>query len=841
MRALRFGLGAAVIVVEAVVALALIFSTDTTDNPWITAGFAVSAGVLFAASGLVAMWRRPDNPTGRLLAAVGYTWFIGALTAATNDWVFTFGYVFSGAGFVAFTALALAFPSGRLTTSFERGLVVGAAVLLIGSTAVEAMLDPTPYQGCDACAQSSIVVYEAPTAATVIETVSITVGLLLIATILVMLARRWRRASKPLRKVLGPVLAAITVTLVVLSVALVTETLFPALERAMSAAFLAVFASVPLSFLYGILRTRLAKSASATMFVSLEEGVALRDAVAQALDDPSLTIAYWLDERQIWIDADGGRVATPEPTADRAVKIVTREGRPIAALAYDPALDEEPDVLDAIAAAAGLSLRNEGLRASLRAQYLFLETITDTAPSLLIAIGLDGRILNQNIAAVEAAGYDEQEDVRGLLFWDVFISREERDDVERRFFAAAPRFEPAQYENGFTNRRGETFVIAWRSAPLLDDSGAVVSVISGGTDITERKARELELERERDATTTVLQSIPSAVAVLAPDGTIRDRDVDNPLAAVNRAFHEALGWRDDDLVHRSFLDVVAPRDREAAHAAIELAARGRASPAVESGWLTADGREIVFEWTAAPVADVTGRTDGLVLVSGNDVTERRRQEAEIRASRARLVKAGDDARRRLERNLHDGAQQRLVSVSVSLRLAETRLRDDPGQAATVLAEARAELASALEELRELARGIHPAVLTDRGLVAAVDALVARSPVPVTADIEDIRLTPEIEAAAYYVISESLTNVAKYARASQVRVQVAQTPETITIAVADDGVGGADPAGGSGLRGLTDRLAALDGTLAIESPPGGGTRVLAAVPRGAEAPAAPAAS
>ncbi len=147
----------------------------------------------------------------------------------------------------------------------------------------------------------------------------------------------------------------------------------------------------------------------------------------------------------------------------------------------------------------------------------------------------------------------------------------------------------------------------------------------------------------------------------------------------------------------------------------------------------------------------------------------------------------------------------------------------------MLAGVREELAHALEELRELARGIHPAVLTDRGLAAAVDALVSRSPVPVVADVPRERLPPAVEAALYYVVSESLANVAKYAGASSVRVRVVHEDGTAAVEVADDGAGGADPERGSGLRGLLDRVEALNGTLVVDSPPGGGTRVRAEVP------------
>jgi signal transduction histidine kinase len=205
---------------------------------------------------------------------------------------------------------------------------------------------------------------------------------------------------------------------------------------------------------------------------------------------------------------------------------------------------------------------------------------------------------------------------------------------------------------------------------------------------------------------------------------------------------------------------------------------------------------------------------------------------ELHASRARIVEAGDAERRRLERNLHDGAQQRLVSLSLSLRLAQAKLRSDTHSADEILSSASIELALALEELRELARGIHPAVLTDRGLGPALESLADRTPLPVELEqVPDDRLPASVEAAAFYVVSEALANVTKYADASTVSVRIAQEDGYAVVEVADDGVGGADPQGGSGLRGLSDRVAALEGRLAIVSPPGAGTRIRAEIPFG----------
>jgi signal transduction histidine kinase len=180
-------------------------------------------------------------------------------------------------------------------------------------------------------------------------------------------------------------------------------------------------------------------------------------------------------------------------------------------------------------------------------------------------------------------------------------------------------------------------------------------------------------------------------------------------------------------------------------------------------------------------------------------------------------------------NLHDGAQQRLVALSVALRLVESRMDKDPAVARQLLASAQTELAQALEELRELARGIHPAVLTDRGLRPALETLVTRAPLPVELVAPHDRLSPDVEATTYYVIAESLTNVAKYARATSAQVGVRLEGERLVVTVSDDGVGGADPGKGSGLRGLADRVAVHDGTLAVESPPSRGTTVRAEIP------------
>ena len=220
---------------------------------------------------------------------------------------------------------------------------------------------------------------------------------------------------------------------------------------------------------------------------------------------------------------------------------------------------------------------------------------------------------------------------------------------------------------------------------------------------------------------------------------------------------------------------------------------------------------------------------GIALKNERLAAELRARVNELSASRARIVGAGDEERRRLERNLHDGAQQRLVALGMQLRLLGPRIRTDPEAAEALVATAAAELATSVDELRELAHGIHPAVL-DHGLTVALESLAARSTVATAVSVDLLERLPEVvEVAAYFVASEALANVAKHAQASAVQITVSRDTKGALVEVADDGVGGADDAGGSGLRGLADRVEALGGQLRISSPLGTGTTISAVIP------------
>lgn len=338
----------------------------------------------------------------------------------------------------------------------------------------------------------------------------------------------------------------------------------------------------------------------------------------------------------------------------------------------------------------------------------------------------------------------------------------------------------------------------------------------------ERLERELtrrvaELERERDFIATVVDSTSTLFSVLDTEGLVVRYNT--PLARLG-------GVEDRHVRGLPFWDVfVIPGE------AADFRRRLYEDDGVEHehAFRRGDGSTAIVAWAKCGLVDGDGQPR--ILLSGVDVTERKREREELRASRARIVHAADAARRRIERDLHDGAQQRLVGLALDLRLARTAVREgDERGAARRLETLEVELAHALDELRELARGIHPTVLTERGLPEALESLAVRSSVPV--EIEQApseRLPLEVEAAVYFVVAEALTNVAKYAQGRVASVRVFCEDGAVVAEIEDDGIGGAEVSGGSGLRGLSDRIEVLEGTLSIESPRGGPTFVRAMIP------------
>jgi PAS domain S-box-containing protein len=299
----------------------------------------------------------------------------------------------------------------------------------------------------------------------------------------------------------------------------------------------------------------------------------------------------------------------------------------------------------------------------------------------------------------------------------------------------------------------------------------------------------------------------------------------------NPAAQRTFGYSHPEVVGREMAELIVPPDRRSAH-------RSGLRRYLESGVTTVLDRRIEIEAMRAdgsllPVELAITRIDvpGPPVFTAHirDITSRLAAEAELKASRRRIVDAADASRRQIERDLHDGAQQRLVSAALNLRLAHGVLDSNPDQAREILLESERELNDALAELRELARGIHPAILTEGGLAAAITSLTRRSTVPARLlHVPTERLPAGTEATIYFVVAEGLTNIARHASASRAEIAVTRAHDWLTVRIVDDGVGGADPAG-SGLRGLEDRLVTLGGSLHIESPPGAGTTLTAKVP------------
>ena len=337
---------------------------------------------------------------------------------------------------------------------------------------------------------------------------------------------------------------------------------------------------------------------------------------------------------------------------------------------------------------------------------------------------------------------------------------------------------------------------------------------------------------------SLVDSIPGAIYRCACDGdwtmewlsdeieTIVDYPASDFIGSAVRTFASVEHPDDAEYVARSVMDSVATGRPFALEYRLVrrdgsvrwVLERGQAQQAGDGRW-----------WLDGAIFDITARRAAEQAQREHEVTEA--QLAEVRASRARILDAADRARRDIERNLHDGAQQRLVSVALALNVWVAKHRDAPEEVRGPVLEAITELQAGLAELRDLARGLHPAVLSDHGLAHALRALAQRAAVPVELELAlpDERLPMAVEAAAYFAVAEALTNVARYAEATQACVRVEHQDGELVVAVDDDGVGGADPGSGSGLQGLRDRLAAAGGTLVIESRPGEGTQLRARLP------------
>jgi PAS domain S-box-containing protein len=468
----------------------------------------------------------------------------------------------------------------------------------------------------------------------------------------------------------------------------------------------------------------------------------------------------------------------------------------------------------------------------------FLKLILDGVAQPVWVVDHDGFIRYANPAALRALGYDDLSELEG---------RPSHETIHYRYpdgsdfpVEDCPMLLPRKTgetihsdEDWFFRRDGTMFPVSYWSAPIdtPQGRGAVVAF----TDIEEQREIEQVL-RERD---TILETVAQPVFVTDQEGLIRYA---NPAAVA------ALGFGDlSELVGQSGHWLVHYKRPDGSPFPIEECQFTRPrrldepSQVGEDWFVRKDGSMVPLAYTASPIAAPAGV--GMVIAF-TDVRERREAEraarerdvaearaAEARAAQRRTIEAADAARRQVTRDLHDGAQQQFVNVVINLQLVQQKWTSEPDRARQLLDAATQRAKAGIDELRELAAGIHPSLLTTRGLLAAVEALADRMPIPVEPlDIPTDRYPPAIEASVYFLVSEALTNVVKHARATRAGVRIAAASGRLTVEVSDDGVGGADlRSPGHGLAGLSDRVAALEGTFSVRSEPAAGTTLRAEVP------------
>ena len=552
-------------------AIMLVRGVQSSGTLELTAALEVLSGWAFVGSGTYLWRRRPAERLGPLMVAVGILWLLGRTFGLVDHSVmFTTGIWLADLWLASFALFLLSFPDGHLRSTTDRA-IVGTFLFVSIPLEFAWLLFWEPSRG----ATNALALFPDPVLADRVDTLQRAIIAVTAVVMVVVLVRRWYRATQPMRRLLAPVLVGAVATL--LGVSLTVASKLGINADPLVWIVLAADIAVPIASMLVVLQTWMARGGVADLVVELGDSPAperLRDALANALGDHDLSVVYWSEPQQAFVDSDGASVAPPVEGSGKAVTLLERSGTPLAAIVHD--------------------------------------------------------------------------------------------------------------------------------AALLDDPGLVASVAS---------AMRLAVENER------LQS------------------------------------------------------------------------------------------------------------------EVQSQLNEVRASRTRILEAGEAERKRVERNLHDGAQQRIVSLTLALRLARARLGDDGDPAVRASLEAAAaEARAALAELRELARGIHPQILSRAGLGPAFESLADHSPVDVSVEMGSTdRFPPIIEGAAYFVVSEALANVAKYAHATHAIVRTDWHDDGLFVEITDDGIGGADPEMGTGLRGLIDRLDAIDGTLDIVSPAGGGTRVLARIP------------
>lgn len=469
-----------------------------------------------------------------------------------------------------------------------------------------------------------------------------------------------------------------------------------------------------------------------------------------------------------------------------------------------------------------------------------LEAILDCVALPVWVVDHEGVVLLANPAAIAALGFDELSELQGRHGHATVHYK--RPDGSPFPAEECPVLEPSRSgepvhsdEDWFVRRDGTLFPVSYTAVPI--DLPAGRGVVLTFIDMTEQRRAEQAL-RERDA---ILGQVAQPVWVVDHRGRFHYA---NPAALAALGYDdpsELVGRPGHETVHYKYPD---GRPFPAEECAVTRARLAGDKQQEREDWLVRkDGSILRIAYSTAPfelpegLGSVTAFTDIEAQLEAEQATRERdvadARAAELRAARRRIIEAADAARAQLTRDLHDGAQQQFVSAILNLQLAEKKLASDPDTAARLRGVALEQARAGIAELRDLAAGIHPGILTDRGLGPAVEALASRLPLPVAVEQQlDRRLPTPVEASVYFFVSEALTNIVKHARADSARVALDIAGGRLVVDVADDGVGGAPTAAdGRGLAGLADRIAALDGELTVTSPPGEGTALHAEIPLG----------
>jgi PAS domain S-box-containing protein len=466
-----------------------------------------------------------------------------------------------------------------------------------------------------------------------------------------------------------------------------------------------------------------------------------------------------------------------------------------------------------------------------------MAAILDCVAQPVWVVDHDGLVAFVNPAGLAALGYDDLSELQGRFGHDA-IHYKHRDgspypaeDCPMTRIRGTGEMLYIE-EDWFVRRDGTMFPVSYTATPLALPAGP--GVVVAFKDIEEQRTAEQAL-REREA---ILAKVGQPVWVTDQAGFFHYA---NPAALAALGYEDSsdlVGKPAHDAVHYKYPDGTPFPEDDCP--LVQARRAGRTLQDTDDWLVRKDGSIVRVTYSSAPFE----LPNGLGSVTAfTDVEEQRRAEQaarerdvaqaraeELQVARRRIIEAADAARAQLERDLHDGAQQQFVSAVLQLQLAERKAESDPEGARELRAQAMQLASGGLNELRRLAAGIHPAILTDRGLGPAVESLASRLPLPVSVvRTPDVRLPGAVEASVYFFVSEALTNVVKHAEADSATVSIGASNGELTVEVGDDGVGGAQVAAGSGLRGLGDRVGALDGTLDVESPPGGGTLLRAHIP------------